>query len=69
MRKLVGFHIDELMTKKRVIQALDQALRLQRPRDEVFTLFQSWRPICFHGYQMRLRKYGMTGSMSRKGNC
>ncbi|TRY39266.1 DDE-type integrase/transposase/recombinase [Geobacillus thermoleovorans] len=34
-RKIVGFHMDEWMTKELVIQALDQAYHLQRPRGEV----------------------------------
>ncbi|WP_083351258.1 DDE-type integrase/transposase/recombinase [Paenibacillus naphthalenovorans] len=34
-RKIVGFHMDERMTKSLVIKALDQAYRLQKPCGEV----------------------------------
>jgi transposase InsO family protein len=68
-RKIVGFHMDERMTKELVIQALDQAYRLQRPRGEVLHHSDRGSQYASHDYQARLRKYGMTGSMSRKGNC
>lgn len=68
-RKIVGFHMDERMTKELVIQALDRAYNQQQPRGEV--LHHSDRGIQYasHDYQARLKKYGMKGSMSRKGNC
>ena len=68
-RKIVGFHMDERMTKELVIQALDQAYSLQRPRGEVLHHSDRGSQYASHDYQTRLRKYGMTGSMSRKGNC
>ncbi|WP_042229851.1 DDE-type integrase/transposase/recombinase, partial [Paenibacillus popilliae] len=34
-RKIVGFHMDERMTKKLVLTALDRAYSQQRPRGEV----------------------------------
>lgn len=68
-RKIVGFHMDERMTKSLVLNALDQAYRLQRPKGNVLHHSDRGSQYASHDYQERLRKYNMTGSMSRKGNC
>lgn len=68
-RKIVGFHMDERMTKELVIQALDRAYNQQRPRGEVLHHSDRGSQYASHDYQARLKKYGMKGSMSRKGNC
>ncbi|WP_281940889.1 IS3 family transposase [Paenibacillus tyrfis] len=68
-RKIVGFHMDERMTKSLVIKALDQAYRLQKPRGEVLHHSDRGSQYASLEYQERLKKYKMKGSMSRKGNC
>lgn len=68
-RKIVGFHMDERMTKSLVLNALDQAYHLQRPKGNVLHHSDRGSQYASHDYQERLRKYNMTGSMSRKGNC
>jgi putative transposase len=68
-RKIVGFHIDDRMTKELVIKALDRAYHLQRPRVEVLHHSDRGSQYASHDYQARLKTYGMKGSMSRKGNC
>ncbi|MBB6283526.1 transposase InsO family protein [Geobacillus subterraneus] len=45
-RKIVGFHMDERMTKELVIQALDQTYHLQQPRGEVLHHSDRGKPIC-----------------------
>lgn len=68
-RKIVGFHMDERMTKELVLKALDQAYRFQKPKGNVLHHSDRGSQYASHDYQQRLSKYGMTGSMSRKGNC
>jgi len=45
-RKIVGFHMDERMTKELCLKALDQAYRLQKPKGNVLLLIAaiSMRP-------------------------
>lgn len=68
-RKIVGFHMDERMTKELVLTALDRAYSQQRPRGEVLHHSDRGSQYASHDYQARLRTYKMKGSMSRKGNC
>ncbi len=68
-RKIVGWHADERMTKELVLQALDQAYSRQRPKGKVLHHSDRGSQYASHEYQQRLLKYGMKGSMSRKGNC
>ncbi|MBE0339815.1 IS3 family transposase, partial [Paenibacillus sp. 23TSA30-6] len=68
-RKIVGFHMDSRMTKELVIQALDQAYRVQRPGKGVLHHSDRGSQYASHEYQAKLVKYHMKGSMSRKGNC
>ncbi|MCM3339599.1 IS3 family transposase [Paenibacillus sp. MER TA 81-3] len=68
-RKIVGFHMDERMTKSLVIKALDQAYRVQKPRGEVLHHSDRGSQYASQEYQERLKTYKMKGSMSRKGNC
>lgn len=68
-RKIVGFHMDERMTKSLVLKALDQAYQLQRPKGNVLHHSDRGSQYASHDYQERLRTYCMISSMSRKGNC
>jgi len=69
-RKIVGWHADERMTKELVLRALDQAYSRQRPpKGKVLHHSDRGSQYASHEYQQRLIKYGMKGSMSRKGNC
>jgi transposase InsO family protein len=69
-RKIVGWHADERMTKELVLRALDQAYNRQRPpKGKVLHHSDRGSQYASHEYQQRLIKYGMKGSMSRKGNC
>jgi len=56
------------MTKELVLQALDQAYSRQRPKGKVLHHSDRGSQYASHEYQQRLLKYGMKGSMSRKGN-
>ncbi|AJY75570.1 transposase [Paenibacillus beijingensis] len=68
-RKIVGFHMDERMTKELVITALDQAYIRQRPVSGLLHHSDRGSQYASTDYQNRLRKYKLIGSMSRKGNC
>jgi len=68
-RKIVGFHMDERMTKELVVTALDRAYSQQRPQKGVLHHSDRGSQYASRDYQARLRKYKMKGSMSRKGNC
>lgn len=68
-RKIVGFHMDDRMTKELCLKALEQAYRHQRPKKHVLHHSDRGSQYASSEYQERLRKHGMSGSMSRKGNC
>ncbi|MCF2945379.1 DDE-type integrase/transposase/recombinase [Paenibacillus tarimensis] len=67
-RKIIGFHMDERMTKELCLKALERADRSQRSKEIV--LHHSYRGSQYASadYQTRLKEYSMTASMSRKGN-
>jgi transposase InsO family protein len=68
-RKVIGWSLQSTMTKQLVCDALMMALwRRGFPRN---VLFHSDRgsQYCSHDYQNMLKHYGLTCSMSRKGNC
>ena len=68
-RKVIGWSLQSTMTKQLVCDALMMALwRRGFPRG---VLFHSDRgsQYCSHDYQNMLKHYGLTCSMSRKGNC
>jgi len=65
----IGLSMSTRMTKQLVISALDDAYRRGgRPNN---TILHSDRgsQYCSYAYQEKLKKYGYTCSMSRKGNC
>ncbi|WP_258881243.1 IS3 family transposase [Paenibacillus sp. sptzw28] len=68
-RKIVGFHMDDRMTKDLVLKALDRAYSLQRTNGPVLHHSDRGSQYASLDYQARLDKYQMQGSMSRKGNC
>jgi putative transposase len=68
-RKIVGWAMDKTMTKELVISALKMAYKRQKPGKGI--IHHSDRGVQYASceYQKLLKKYNMTGSMSRKGNC
>lgn len=68
-REVIGWSIKPRMTTDLVLDALSMAWFRRRPAPGV--LFHSDRGSQYasHAYQARLTEYGMTASMSRKGNC
>ena len=58
-RKIVGWHADEQMSKKLVLQALDQAYNRQRPKDGVLQHSDRGSQYASHEYPNRPLKYGL----------
>jgi putative transposase len=67
--ELVGYAMSERMTKNLVIQALFRAASAKRPAPGLLHHCDRGSQYCAHDYQKLLKQFGMTSSMSRKGNC
>lgn len=68
-RKIVGFHMDERMTKSLVLKALERAYMQQGKPKGILHHSDRGSQYASLEYQARLKEYNMKGSMSRKGNC
>jgi len=68
-RQLVGYAIGERMTKALVAHALFQAVSIQRPPAGLIHHSDRGSQYCSPMYQRLLKQFGMTASMSRRGNC
>lgn len=68
-RRVIGWAISSRMKKDLAIRALDMAQALRKPLEG--RIFHSdWgSQYCSHDYHKKLQKYGLTPSMSGKGNC
>jgi putative transposase len=68
-RRIVGWSMNERMTERLVIDALEMAVGARRPAPGL--LHHSDRGSQYAGrkYQEKLKKHGMLCSMSRKGDC
>lgn len=68
-RAIVGWSMDERMTKELVISALRMARFRRKPKPGLLHHSDRGSQYCSHDYQALLAEYGMQASMSRKGNC
>jgi putative transposase len=68
-RKIVGWHMNDRMTKELVLQALRQAYGRQRPDQGLIHHSDRGSQYASFDYQKQLQSYEMVSSMSRKGNC
>jgi putative transposase len=68
-RQLVGYAMGERMTQALVAQALFQAVAIQRPPAGLVHHSDRGSQYCSPMYQRILAQFGMTASMSRRGNC
>ncbi|MCF6248320.1 MAG: IS3 family transposase [Desulfobacula sp.] len=68
-RKVVGWSMDKKMKTSMFIKALDMAKENRLPNSSL--LFHSDRGVQYasDAFRQRLKKYNMTQSMSRPGNC
>lgn len=67
--ELVGYALNERMTKDLVIQALFRAVRNQKPKPGLILHSDRGSQYCAHDYQKVLVQFGMRPFMSRKGDC
>lgn len=68
-REVVGWSLKPRMTADIVIDALAMAWFRRRPAPGVIHHSDRGSQYASHAFQARLKEYGMTCSMSRKGNC
>lgn len=67
--ELVGYAMDERMTRSLVMQALFRAVVLRRPDKGLLHHSDRGSQYCSRDYQSLLEQFGMQASMSRKANC
>jgi putative transposase len=67
--QLVGYAMGERMTKTLLAKALFQAVVMQRPPAGLIHHSDRGAQYCAPMYQRLLKQFGITASMSRRGNC
>lgn len=67
--ELVGYAMNERMTRHLVIQALFRATASKHPDKRLIAHLDQGSQYCAHDYQNLLQQFGMIASMSRKGDC
>ena len=67
--EVVGHAMGARMTTDLVRHALVRAVEAKRPRPGVIHHSDRGSQYCAQDYQEQLRQFGLTPSMSRKGNC
>ena len=68
-RQIVGWATGVRMPQALTLAALDRSVARHRPPTGVLPHADRGTQYAAHAYQVRLARYGMAGSMSRKGNC
>ena len=68
-RFLVGWAVSAINDRHLVITALQMALTRRRPAEGLLHHSDQGSPYASDAYQAVLARHGMTGSMSRRGNC
>ena len=67
--QLVGYAMGARMTKALVMQSLFSAVAAKRPAKGLIHHSDRGSQYCAPAYRKMLKQFGMTASMSRKGNC
>jgi len=67
--EVVGYAMGARMTTDLVQEALQKALDTKRPVPGLIHHSDRGSQYCAQDYQAQLRQFGLTPSMSRKGNC
>jgi len=67
--EIVGYSMGERMTRELVGKALFQAVKAKRPQPGLVHHSDRGSQYCSYDYQKLLSQFGITPSMSRKGNC
>jgi transposase InsO family protein len=67
--EIVGYAMGERITKNLISQSLFRAVAAKRPEPGLLHHSDRGTQYCSYEYQALLVQFGMTASMSRKGNC
>lgn len=67
--EFVGYAMGSRMTQDLVAQALRRAVAAKRPAPGLVRHSDRGSQYCAHDYQRLIKRFGMTASMSRRGNC
>ena len=68
-REIVGFSLSARMDTNLVLNALTKAVLFHRPPAGLILHSDRGSQYCSAAYQKKLRAYGLTCSMSKKGDC
>lgn len=68
-RRVVGWSINNRMTKKLVIDAMEMAIRTRKPPAGLIAHSDRGSQYCSNDYQKLLKKHKIDCSMSKKGDC
>jgi len=68
-RKVVGWAMERTMNRDLVLKALKMAIRARKPEPGLISHSDRGSQYASNDYQELLKIYGITCSMSRKGNC
>jgi putative transposase len=68
-RRVVGWAMDRYMDRRLVLSALDMALTVREPTEDLLYHSDRGSQYASDDYRNRLRTAGITCSMSRKGDC
>jgi putative transposase len=68
-RKIIGLSMQDRLSEELTAAALKQAVARQEPPEGLIHHSDRGRQYASYAYQALLRRYGITPSMSRSGNC
>ncbi len=68
-RKILGLSMKGQLSEELAAMALKQAATREKPPEGLIHHSDRGRQYASYGYQALLKRYGITPSMSRKGNC
>ena len=68
-RKIIGLSMSRQLSQEITSAALKEAVSRQKPSEGLIHHSDRGRQYASYVYQELLKEYGMTASMSRKGNC
>ena len=68
-KQVVGYSLNERMTAQLVCDALNMAIRNQKPPQSLIVHSDRGSQYCSHEYRNILEKHSFQGSMSKKGDC
>jgi putative transposase len=68
-RKIIGLSMNNQLSEDLTATALKQAVKREKPPEGLIHHSDRGRQYACYGYRALLRRYGITPSMSRKGNC